>query len=295
MKNIQFKKALVALGLAATMTVSVAACSSTDVEETKATTKTEATEETTEETEDDSLTFEDADVQAAYDEKAAAGMEIEVIDASYIDASDDIFVEGFKATDGTDEYVVVKFSDYDSGLNHIKEVMAKKYTSYSISSVNGETWFVFDEANIEGSLVDTAIMSYGPCSEKTDNGNSSAGEDFFSVSADDYSDADVKQLFIDYENDGYTMFDIGSQYPDAIEGFEGMGENANGSYESVTVVKFADQDTALAAMKDDLEQAGIEVQDGEGGSKVFEMSKNGITASGEFFSDGFTVIVSTYG
>ena len=148
MKNIQFKKALVALGLAATMTVSVAACSSTDVEETKATTKTEATEETTEETEDDSLTFEDADVQAAYDEKAAAGMEIEVIDASYIDASDDIFVEGFKATDGTDEYVVVKFSDYDSGLNHIKEVMAKNYTSYSISSVNGETWFVFDEANI---------------------------------------------------------------------------------------------------------------------------------------------------
>ena len=294
MKNIKFKTALVALSLSAALALSATACSSKDdtKDDDNNKAKIEETEKGTEETttEETKVEFSDPTVSSLKDEKEADGCTIEVIDAAYLGASDSDFVEGFKATGGSQEgeFVCAKFTDAEVAKTFVKETMAGG-TNYSMSTFNNATSFVVNEET-EGTIDKNGVMCYYPYSEE-----STASEDFFEISADDYSDPELKDLCQQYIDEGCTMMDAGED----VEGFiayQNAGEESEGPLTLIECLKFDSVEDAKAYVQEMTEGTDAEFTEKDDGSFEFTVTTNmGVAAEGSVSATGLFIAKSVYG
>lgn len=288
MKNIKMKKTLMALILTmaiAGSAIAFSACNKEDTDETKADTTTTTTEETTEEETEPELSFSDSEVQSQMEAKESEGCTIEVITASDIDADDSAFVEGFKATGGSQEgeFVCVKFTDADAAKSYYENVLSAEAENKGISSMNGTSAFSIDY-EISGTITKDGVMCYYPYDE-----NDQSAEDLFTVTPDKYNDPQLKELCQKYIDEGATLLDS------AEAGAEGFIVYTDTGFSEF--LKFENYDDGKAYLDAALEELGdAATTENADGSVEFECETPMGKATGSLSADGFfTVGVSVEG
>lgn len=288
MKNIKMKKTLMALILTmaiAGSAIAFSACNKTETDETKAdATTTTAEETTTEEETEPELTFGDSEVNAQMEAKKSEGCTIEAITASDIDADESIFVEGFKATGGSQdgEFVCVKFTDADAAKSHYENVMIAGSENNGISTLNDKSAFSIDY-EISGTITSSGVMCYYPYTE-----DDQAAEDLFTVSPDKYNDPQIKELCQKYIDEGATLLD---ESEDGAEGF--MVYSDSGFSE---ILKFENYDDGKAYLDEALEELGdVSTTENADGSIDFKCETPLGNAEGSLSADGLFIVSVTSG
>ncbi len=283
MKNIKMKKTLMALVLTmaiAGSAIAFSACNKEEATETKAdtTTTTTAEETTTEEETEPELTFSDSEVSSQMEAKKAEGCTIEAITASDINADESAFVEGFKATGGSQdgEFVCVKFTDADAAKAHYENVMVAEAESSGISTVNGTSAFSIN-TEISGTITKDGVMCYYPYVEEDQ-----AATDLFTVSPDNYSDPELQKLCQQYIDEGATLLDAGE---DDAEGFMVYGDS-----EFIEILKFASYDDAKAYLDAELEGQDVVYVEGDDGSLSFNCETPMGNAEGSVSAEGLFIV-----
>ncbi|MCR5803752.1 MAG: hypothetical protein K6G47_05780 [Clostridia bacterium] len=284
MKNIQMKKTLMALILTMSIAgsaIAFSACNKEETTETKAdtTTTTTAEETTTEEETEPELSFSDSEVNSQMEAKKSEGCTIEEISASDINADASTFVEGFKATGGSQdgEFVCVKFTDEDAAKTHFETVMKEGAESSGISTMNGTSAFSIDN-EISGTITKDGVMCYYPYTE-----DDQAAEDLFTVSPDKYNDPQIKELCQQYIDEGATLLDSAEE---GAEGFMVYGED-----EFTEILKFENFDDGKAYLEESLADLGeATTTENADGSISFECETPLGNAEGSLSADGLFIV-----
>lgn len=283
MKNIQMKKTLMALILTMSIAgsaIAFSACNKEETTETKAdATTTTAEETTTEEETEPEITFSDSEVNSQMEAKKSEGCTIEAIEASDINADASAFVEGFKATGGSQdgEFVCVKFTDADAAKSHYENVMIAGSENNGISTINGKSAFSIDY-EISGTITGDGVMCYYPYTE-----NDQAAEDLFTVSPDKYNDPQIKELCQKYIDEGATLLDS------AEDGAEGFIVYTDTGFSEI--LKFENYDDGKAYLDEALEELGeATVTENDDGSVEFKCETPLGNAEGSLAADGLFIV-----
>lgn len=288
MKNIKMKKTLVALILTMSIAGSAIAFSGCNKEEASDETKEETTTTTVEETEEETeaeVELSDATVKSLKEEKEADGCTIEIIDADSIGADASEFVEGFKATGGSQdgEFVCAKFTDAEVAKTFVKEVLSDG--SWGMSTFNDQTSFNVD-SELEGTIDKDGVLCYYPYSE-----DDTTTEDFFEVKAENYNDPELQKLCQKYIDEGCTMMDAGEE----VEGFIAYANlDSDDPVTLIECLKFDSAADAKAYIEETVGGADVDFTEDADGSFTFTTESSMGSIEGSVSAEGLFVAESVF-